>query len=258
MFCKSCGNEVNEGAAFCPKCGAKIEIPADMRAEMAGNNGKSSTSDDTKCRSESERKPVKKGLLTAMVCSFIIIIAVVGGVLIFLNLEKPSDYVYKDPESGKTIIVPYYNNEAAISINLPDTLSLNRKKLGGEYQPCYDMGNKAELYFDFVLYAAGSGLDVKDSESIQNVKDVLLNDFDDGFDQLERYTTYTSDYESHEEIAGMRTIKSYLLDIYAEKVPVWICDYGDDEHAWVFWITDGSREEEVESLLESVSLVNQR
>ena len=25
MYCKNCGNEISEGAQFCPKCGARIE-----------------------------------------------------------------------------------------------------------------------------------------------------------------------------------------------------------------------------------------
>ena len=26
MFCKKCGSEINEGAAFCPKCGTRVEV----------------------------------------------------------------------------------------------------------------------------------------------------------------------------------------------------------------------------------------
>lgn len=53
MFCKSCGNEVNDGAAFCPKCGAQVVIPKSMvsdenssgqaTAEVISNNKMDST-----------------------------------------------------------------------------------------------------------------------------------------------------------------------------------------------------------------------
>ena len=53
MFCKKCGNEVNDGAAFCPKCGAQVVIPKSMvsdenssgqaTAEVISNNKMDST-----------------------------------------------------------------------------------------------------------------------------------------------------------------------------------------------------------------------
>ncbi len=33
MFCKNCGNEINDTAAFCPKCGAKTGVPVEADDE---------------------------------------------------------------------------------------------------------------------------------------------------------------------------------------------------------------------------------
>lgn len=38
MFCQKCGNQLNEGAAFCPKCGTKIDVPSGIRVEAVNEN----------------------------------------------------------------------------------------------------------------------------------------------------------------------------------------------------------------------------
>lgn len=52
MFCKSCGNEVNDGAAFCPKCGAQVVIPKSMVSDenSSGQTTSEVISDDKKDR----------------------------------------------------------------------------------------------------------------------------------------------------------------------------------------------------------------
>ncbi len=37
MFCQKCGNEVNEGVGFCPKCGSKMRTEGNV-AEIKGND----------------------------------------------------------------------------------------------------------------------------------------------------------------------------------------------------------------------------
>lgn len=38
MFCQKCGNPFNEGAAFCPKCGAKTDATSGIRVQGIGEN----------------------------------------------------------------------------------------------------------------------------------------------------------------------------------------------------------------------------
>lgn len=38
MFCQKCGNQLNEGAVFCPKCGTRIDIPSSIRVEAVNEN----------------------------------------------------------------------------------------------------------------------------------------------------------------------------------------------------------------------------
>ena len=38
MFCQKCGNQLNEGAAFCPKCGTKVDVASGIRAEAVNEN----------------------------------------------------------------------------------------------------------------------------------------------------------------------------------------------------------------------------
>lgn len=38
MFCQKCGNQLNEGAAFCPKCGAKVDAASSIPMQTATAN----------------------------------------------------------------------------------------------------------------------------------------------------------------------------------------------------------------------------
>lgn len=43
MICQKCGNQLNEGAAFCPKCGTKTDAASGVRVRGAYENGISQT-----------------------------------------------------------------------------------------------------------------------------------------------------------------------------------------------------------------------
>lgn len=38
MFCQKCGNQLNEGAAFCPMCGTKVDAATGIRVQDANEN----------------------------------------------------------------------------------------------------------------------------------------------------------------------------------------------------------------------------
>ena len=38
MFCKNCGKEIKEGAAFCPECGAKVKLNETAQGNQADTN----------------------------------------------------------------------------------------------------------------------------------------------------------------------------------------------------------------------------
>lgn len=39
MFCQNCGNQLNEGAAFCPRCGVQTSAASGMRVQGTSGNG---------------------------------------------------------------------------------------------------------------------------------------------------------------------------------------------------------------------------
>ena len=65
MFCKNCGNQLNEEASFCPKCGTKIGTASDIRTQ------------DTSGYSENLIKPKKRKREKIIVLFFIALIAAV-------------------------------------------------------------------------------------------------------------------------------------------------------------------------------------
>ena len=44
MYCKKCGNKVNDGDVFCQSCGAEIENPEEAAASLKGENKQDSSS----------------------------------------------------------------------------------------------------------------------------------------------------------------------------------------------------------------------
>ena len=68
MFCQMCGNQLNEGAAFCPKCGTRIDIPSGIRVETVNENS---------------AKPVKPKKSKKILAFLVVLFAVIcAGILI--------------------------------------------------------------------------------------------------------------------------------------------------------------------------------
>lgn len=95
MFCKNCGNEVNEGAAFCPKCGAKIVIPSSMQENavdpISNNTGFDNNSSSTQPESgvkqdASENKSTGGKALKIGLCSVAGLAAV--GLIVWLAVNS--------------------------------------------------------------------------------------------------------------------------------------------------------------------------
>lgn len=62
MFCQNCGNEINDNAAVCPKCGAAVEMQstpvysAYPAAETPNTNGAAGYEADVKKRPKMSKK----------------------------------------------------------------------------------------------------------------------------------------------------------------------------------------------------------
>ena len=64
MFCQKCGNQLNDGAAFCPKCGAKVDAASGIPMQTAATNNE---------------KPVKpkKGKRGIIIVSIVVILLLI-------------------------------------------------------------------------------------------------------------------------------------------------------------------------------------
>ncbi len=78
MFCDNCGNAVDEGAAFCPKCGESLmpgKVPGDVPPPRRSYR-RTQTSDNL-CFGEENKNPYGTGI-------FFIFVAIFFAVIFFL------------------------------------------------------------------------------------------------------------------------------------------------------------------------------
>ena len=63
MFCKNCGAEINEGAAFCLKCGAKVGL------QPEAGSGIATTISGTDCQKDEPSSKMKHVMLSMFLLS---------------------------------------------------------------------------------------------------------------------------------------------------------------------------------------------
>ena len=120
MFCNKCGNELNDGAKFCPKCGASFQ-----------------TTEKTK---EKEKKKFHLGRFIVIACICILVGMVVDVVSGRYNATYQferggkvniSDITYLyNSENASVYAIALENGELATTVTIPDTIRVGRK----EYQ----------------------------------------------------------------------------------------------------------------------------
>lgn len=90
MYCHECGNVVTEGAAFCPKCGTKIETEGvnpktqNVSTQASDTNVSGATNTPNQTPTTKPKKPITKkwwfwGIIVIVVIVTIIVIASFGG-----------------------------------------------------------------------------------------------------------------------------------------------------------------------------------
>ena len=124
MFCNKCGNELNDGAKFCPKCGASFQ-----------------TTEKTK---EKEKKKFHLGRFIVIACICILVGMVVDVVSGRYNAPYNATYQFErggkvnisditywyNSENASVYAIALENGELATTVTIPDTIRVGRK----EYQ----------------------------------------------------------------------------------------------------------------------------
>ena len=90
MFCKNCGNEIKDGAKFCPGCGAELaEAPAEQEAPQAATTPAEPVEVVNEAKIP-QKKPKKLGKLipiiaAALVAGFVFLVAFVVVIIMIFN-----------------------------------------------------------------------------------------------------------------------------------------------------------------------------
>lgn len=136
MFCPNCGTQIDENGAFCPNCGSQLN----------------SVDTPTPAAPVAEKPKKKKGAkILLIICSFVLVVAIVLGGLWFLN-GKDNGKDNDDPSTPSTETSQEENDED--TIKYIDYYS-NTDKWTGEY-------GFSDLT-DFSYYKNGSYCEVADS-----------------------------------------------------------------------------------------------
>ena len=83
MFCKNCGAEINEGAAFCLKCGAKVGL------QPEAGSGIATTISGTDCQKDEPYSKMKHVMLSMFLLSiaFFVITALFSNEILIRSLK---------------------------------------------------------------------------------------------------------------------------------------------------------------------------
>lgn len=131
MFCNKCGNELNDGAKFCPKCGASFQ-----------------TTEKTK---EKEKKKFHLGRFIVIACICIL----VGMVVDVVSGRYSATYQFENGQEVNISGITYWynrenasvyvkgleNGEPATTVTIPETIRVGQKEyqvtvIEGAFQDC--------------------------------------------------------------------------------------------------------------------------
>lgn len=94
MFCSKCGNQLDEGVAFCPKCGAKV----------------GETKENTKTK--------EKGFFCKKILPLILLVVLAGSLFINISLISPYTIHHKNDS--------YFGNMSCNASFLTPALGMNK------------------------------------------------------------------------------------------------------------------------------------
>ncbi|MDE5907194.1 MAG: zinc-ribbon domain-containing protein [Lachnospiraceae bacterium] len=105
MYCKKCGQQLSDGAAFCGNCGTPVKTQnQNPAADIGGSRGEpiyASTSEMMDAQRSGKKKGGKKVLGILMLCLFILLAGGVGGGIFVYKLNQDSLYTDVDAEETK-------------------------------------------------------------------------------------------------------------------------------------------------------------
>lgn len=182
MFCKKCGSEVNDGAAFCPKCGTALKSTTQKAPEQKsqpimpmpepkmGNmaQGTSGVSDD------GQKGSIKKGLIIAGIAAAAVLILLIANAarinnFVHRTFSSPEKY-YQFVEEKTVKELSDHAGEWYDSYVL-DSLNFYNKSVEGELT--VELGKDGQ---EFVGLLGLAGVDVSWLESMKISADTAVKD----------------------------------------------------------------------------------
>lgn len=116
MVCKKCGNQLNDNAQFCPRCGQKTETQMqDISRNVQPNTNNVNPAGNV----NSEAPPKKKHTVRTVLLSVVATIVVMFGGLIWLGSQAPDSV----ETGGSSVSAPSEHSEISSDISSQDAVS---------------------------------------------------------------------------------------------------------------------------------------
>lgn len=185
MFCKICGHEIKEGAAFCPSCGNKLEKKVNIPSYKQGKfNGSEKNINKIKKKKISAKKKKKIKIMTGVV-AFIAIAALIAVYVYNMDYKHVVNTYVKAVFSneGDTMekiykLLPEEYKEALLNGYKEDNEGADEEEMMEESQKTYDdmldlienqYGNDWKYSFSIKKVEDGSRKEIREWK--QDIKD---------------------------------------------------------------------------------------
>lgn len=119
-YCKNCGKSISDNAAFCPKCGNKVDVDEEWCCKKCGTLNDSEALFCQKCGYKKNSEKTKKMVLGLLIAVAVIAVGLVGGYLYFQH-QAEQEKIADDKRAQEVLDNMHIGSDPIFSLMMKDT-----------------------------------------------------------------------------------------------------------------------------------------